>query len=360
MNLAIRTKSRRGARDARVGVHANDGFPWCSMPRGSKPGERRGGRQRATPNRRTVLRDRILAVAPAKPTATFREFVPILVGDQALPDDIRITIARKVPAETRSKTANERARKTLATKAQSAERNTHPKSDKGVAKFAPLDLLISIVRDEATTEAGRRRAASEIAEFFLPRIHGPKRIRFPADEFGFSVDPQLAKEFRDIRWNIACSAIKGKKLPPDTFAMKVAKLQARLKEIRQVLQPPDPSKYTKQATKLDEERLEILSRQRATNAIFSPEEDMEEAHRMARLASFHAGPEAVARSRLDELHQKHMACKRGGGLQLTRLEADTYRFLATFYPPDPAPISLHELYESHPELLESHPFNLGS
>ena len=59
------------------------------MPRGSKPGERRGGRQRATPNKRTVLRDRILAVASGNPTATFLEFVPILVGDQALPADIR-------------------------------------------------------------------------------------------------------------------------------------------------------------------------------------------------------------------------------------------------------------------------------
>ena len=35
------------------------------MPRGSKPGERRGGRQRATLNRRTVLTNRILAAAAA-------------------------------------------------------------------------------------------------------------------------------------------------------------------------------------------------------------------------------------------------------------------------------------------------------
>jgi hypothetical protein len=35
------------------------------MPRGSQPGERRGGRQRATPNRRTVLINRILAAAAA-------------------------------------------------------------------------------------------------------------------------------------------------------------------------------------------------------------------------------------------------------------------------------------------------------
>ena len=175
------------------------------MPRGSKPGERRGGRRRATPNKRTVLRDRILAVALGNPTATFRELVPILVGDQALPDDIRIAIACKVPAEKPSKKASAQAGKTQATNAQAAERNTRPKSDKDIATtFARLDLLLNIVRDEAATEIGHRRAASEIAEFVLPKTHGRKRIKFPADEFGFSVDPQLAKEFRDIRWEIAC------------------------------------------------------------------------------------------------------------------------------------------------------------
>ena len=166
------------------------------MPRGSKPGERRGGRQRATPNKRTVLRDRILAVASGNPTATFLEFVPILVGDQALPDDIRIAIARKVPAEKPSKTANARARKTKVAKAQVAGNKTYPKSHKGTATtFARLDLLLSIVRDEAVTEAGRRKAASELAEFFLPKSPGWKRIKFPADEFGFSVDRNWLRSF---------------------------------------------------------------------------------------------------------------------------------------------------------------------
>ena len=34
------------------------------MPRGSKPGERRGGRQRGTPNKKTALRNAALAAAP--------------------------------------------------------------------------------------------------------------------------------------------------------------------------------------------------------------------------------------------------------------------------------------------------------
>jgi hypothetical protein len=161
-------------------------------------------------------------VAAAKVTATFREFVPVLVGDQVLPDDIRIAIARKVPAE-KSKKASARANKTRATEAQAAERNAQPKSDKDVATtFARLDLLLSIVRDQAASEAGRRRAASDIAEFFLPKAHGRKRTKFPPDEFGFSVDPQLAKEFRDIRWKVACLVLEKDRLPPDIFAKKVS------------------------------------------------------------------------------------------------------------------------------------------
>src|SRR4029077_17788466 len=65
------------------------------MPRGSKPGERRGGRQRATPNRRTVLTNRILATAAANPTPTANELVLVLAKDQDLPADTRMAIARK-------------------------------------------------------------------------------------------------------------------------------------------------------------------------------------------------------------------------------------------------------------------------
>jgi hypothetical protein len=291
-------------------------------------------------------------VAAAKVTATFREFVPVLVGDQVLPDDIRIAIARRVPAE-RSKKASTRANKTRATEAQAAERNAQPKFDKDVATtFARLDLLLSIVRDEVATEAGRRSAASDIAEFFLPKAHGRKRAKFPADEFGFSVDPQLAKEFRDIRWKMACLALEKDRLRPDTFAKKVSQCFARLNAIRQVLQPPDPSKYSKKAFELDEERVKFLRKRRASNHIFSPEEDMEEARRIVRLESCLAWPEKTDRARLEELHQKKLAFDKGCGVPLRPAEATRYRYLSLFYPPDPPPTPL----ESLPEYLETHPF----
>jgi hypothetical protein len=57
--------------------------------------ERRGGRQRATPNKRTMLTDRILATASSNPIASSREILLILVKDQALPAATRIAIAQK-------------------------------------------------------------------------------------------------------------------------------------------------------------------------------------------------------------------------------------------------------------------------
>ena len=63
------------------------------MPRGSKIGERRGGREFGTPNRRTVLANRILALAPEHPKASASQFVDILVQDRQLPADIRMAIA---------------------------------------------------------------------------------------------------------------------------------------------------------------------------------------------------------------------------------------------------------------------------
>lgn len=80
-----------------------------TMPRGSKPGERRGGRQRATPNKRTVLTDRILAVAPEHPGASRHELIAILVKDQMLAADIRLAVARRYPPVRASRSTASRA-----------------------------------------------------------------------------------------------------------------------------------------------------------------------------------------------------------------------------------------------------------
>ena len=161
------------------------------MPRGSKPGERRGGRQRATPNRRTVLTNRILAAAAANPAPTANELVLVLAKDQDLPADTRMAIARKALLFGPSRSMHSRA----------AAPNGHdrpPASKKGgaIAAKADLatDLLFAVAQDTAANPADRRKAASQVAAFFLPKNARGKKLRrgkFPPDEYGFVVDPEL-------------------------------------------------------------------------------------------------------------------------------------------------------------------------
>ena len=64
------------------------------MPRGSKPGERRGGRQRGTPNKATVAKAAALASASADPTVTPLQFLLGVMRDPKAPTGLRVQVAR--------------------------------------------------------------------------------------------------------------------------------------------------------------------------------------------------------------------------------------------------------------------------
>jgi hypothetical protein len=287
------------------------------MPRGSKPGERRGGRRRATPNKRTVLRDRILSTALANPTVTGYGLLSMLIKDQALPAETRMAIARKSSSQT-----------VLSMSSAPPEARTE------ATTLAPLDILLNVAQDAAATPAERRKAASEAAEHFLPKNPAgkkPRRGKFPADKFGFVVDPKLARELRDSKLKLACLPL-ARRLTPYAVAQRATKLQMRIEAIRQSLQCPCPSKYGEDEFKLDCERLDSFSRRRVSKKILTLDEDIEEALRMARHDSFLEGPEIAARLRLADLRAKKRAADNQGP-PLTRAQAAAFRFLALLYPP---------------------------
>ena len=62
--------------------------------RGSKPGERRGGRQRGTPNKATVAKTAALKAASADPATTPLQFLLGVMRDPTSPTDLRIQVAR--------------------------------------------------------------------------------------------------------------------------------------------------------------------------------------------------------------------------------------------------------------------------
>ena len=62
------------------------------MLRGSKPGEHRGGRKRNTPNKRTVLVDRILAIGLEHSSLSPQGLLLKVVKDPKLPADTRMAV----------------------------------------------------------------------------------------------------------------------------------------------------------------------------------------------------------------------------------------------------------------------------
>jgi hypothetical protein len=64
------------------------------MPRGSKPGERRGGRQRGTPNKKTALRNAAISAAIANPEVSPLEFLLGVMRDPNVSAELRIKVAQ--------------------------------------------------------------------------------------------------------------------------------------------------------------------------------------------------------------------------------------------------------------------------
>jgi hypothetical protein len=63
------------------------------MPRGSKPGERRGGRKKGTPNKRTLLHNAFIAAVAADPNLQPLDFFLRLMHQSNLPLDTRLRAA---------------------------------------------------------------------------------------------------------------------------------------------------------------------------------------------------------------------------------------------------------------------------
>src|SRR5262249_27470520 len=60
------------------------------MPRGSKPGERRGGRKPGTPNKSTALLNAAFDVATSNPDLSPLDFLLGIMRDSSIPPDWRV------------------------------------------------------------------------------------------------------------------------------------------------------------------------------------------------------------------------------------------------------------------------------
>jgi hypothetical protein len=158
------------------------------MLRGSRPGERRGGRTQGTPNQRTILRDRILSIGLDHPAASQRAFLLKLVKDRKLPADTRMARQsergrfgrpghERWPAAgppLRKRVSPQRALRWL--RACKRPQWLRP-SETGILRCSTPCLALSRMPRQIPKRGEKRRL--KIAEFLLPKAgrHPPDRYR---------------------------------------------------------------------------------------------------------------------------------------------------------------------------------------
>ena len=279
------------------------------MPRGSKIGERRGGRQRGTPNRRTVLADRILAIASERPTTSACQLVDILAKDQELPADIRMAIAREFLSAGRSRSVGASAVRSSARKQRKAQSTGPRPSRQAIGDWQHSTACFALPRtrlSQRSSGAKRRRRQRSIS---YQRSLAIRRwwVNAPADEYGFVITPQIAAEYRDSNYELRRLANSRSNSP--AISRKREKLRARLQAILHRLPCPCPSRYPMTERQHDKDRVIYFLRQREANNPLTEKEEAEEAHRRARVDSFDQGPESAARQRLSVLRDKERIFK---------------------------------------------------
>jgi hypothetical protein len=316
------------------------------MPRGSRPGERRGGRKKGIPNKKTALRNAALNAAAADPNFSPLDYLLNVMGEQAFPLETRVAAAREALPYFHSKllasterqatpgrygdafrgdkggSAGQRSihvrilkggsegaanggdadtpRDKSGSNASAKHRSPHAVGTARDGTLTPLQFLLDVMRAPNTPAHFRLRIAAVVAPYvhFKRAADGPPRI-VVEDPTGFSIDPARALELRDAKDRY--DVVYMKRISQPEPGEREADLEARIAEIQQGLQCPCPSRYTEEHRYRDQERLKALRGVRYSGLKVSMQEDMEEAWLMARVDSWLTTPEAAARERLTAL-----------------------------------------------------------
>jgi hypothetical protein len=186
------------------------------MPRGSRPGERRGGRQRGTPNKKTLFKNAVFLAAASDLNRSPLEFMLALMRDPQVPLDERINLAAAAAPFVHARP--EPVRKTAPDPLDLRDRlghsgdlkfqrlDTKPVADRSGGENGganagprPLDFLLGVMTDPAATPRQRVKAAGVAARYKHPYAGGLEEpiVVVGADKFGFKVDPELARAERD-------------------------------------------------------------------------------------------------------------------------------------------------------------------
>jgi hypothetical protein len=208
------------------------------MPRGSKPGERRGGRQRGTPNKSTVLKNAATAAAANDPNLSPLDFLLKLMRQPDLPLELRVTVAHqalpfahiKKKAVTSTKATNGDSRTVVNERLGPRVKVVKVKSDYADADtVTPLDFLLGMMRNVKSPASLRLRVARMVAPYVHSRGEPGQleetraTLMVDADPYGF--DPEILESLRQDQERLrALKRLEDE--PPWNFA-------AALEEVKQ-------------------------------------------------------------------------------------------------------------------------------
>jgi hypothetical protein len=244
------------------------------MPRGSKPGERRGGRQRGTPNKKTLLRKAAIAAAAANPEISPLEFLLGIMRDPNISSDLRIKVAQAALPFVHAK-----------------PKSACPGDPAGTAKL----------------------------------IGGTG---------AFTIDNAIAKALRDDDYRLG--ELLRKKCGGPLSATEVeeeSKLRTRIADRARAIRCP--ADYGPRQAQKDRNRLHQLYCKRISPCSGSPlsdAEDVEEAQLTARVAAFDENSEGCARRRIRDLEMRDFS---GGRSAAEQDELGNLQALYPDLPPDP-------------------------
>ena len=263
------------------------------MPRGSRPGERRGGRKRGTPNKKTVLKNALFCAAAVGPITSPLDFMLGLMRDPKVPTDLRLDMAvaaapfvhskpqapprvrtnpmdsspikglpdsalRTMDAElraaggslrggdvtSRSKTAAseltlssasesalpELTASSLSPAGSSESAATDRSSDSVVPELMPLDFLLSVMADPDATPKQRIKAARAAARYMHAAVPPDKLAA--VDEYGFAISRTLANAIKEDWLALKALGFSSKEAP------RRAKILARQAKREELLRCP--------------------------------------------------------------------------------------------------------------------------
>ena len=323
------------------------------MPRGSRPGERRGGRQRGTPNKKTALKNAALAAAATDPNLSPLDFLLSLMRDPGLPPDLRIKMAQAAAPFVHAKPGDGRRGQTAAPKhgEQIAVFNTKRESgsirsetatinsaaaattdDASNCSLSPLGFLLGMMRDADAAPELRVRVAQVAAPFVhtkLGRGGSDDRVTSettfdPGD--GFVIEPALARAIGEDERRLKELLVKrsGESQPrsPPTAAdvQEEAVVRERIAERLRTIEIP--KSYRQPEAVLDMWRLGPLH----YKAVLTAAEEAKDAQLTARVAAYKASPEARARERISNLTTL------GNSRRLSAAEKAELESLESLYP----------------------------